>query len=277
MPKPPRELDLRIEIATPESIAFHYVLAGPFRRLPALLVDIGLRVAVLIMLFLAASSLALVGAGGVGISALLVGWFALSWFYGGLFETLWNGQTPGKRLFGLRVLTVEGRPINALQAVLRNVLRDVDALPLVGPGIPLYMLGLVVMAASDRYQRLGDWACGTMVVVETRRALSGLVPMNDPKAVALARLLPPSYAPDRSLGQALALYVARRGRFMPGRRQAIAATLAAPLRERLGLPADTDADLLLSALYYRKFLVEHPVGRANEARPGTVMEEAALR
>jgi len=60
------------------------------------------------------------GAGGVGLSVILVAWFGLSWFYGGFFETVWNGQTPGKRLLGLRVLTVEGQPINALQAVLRN-------------------------------------------------------------------------------------------------------------------------------------------------------------
>ena len=74
------------------------------------------------------------GVGGLGIGVFLVCWFVLSWFYGGLFETFWNGQTPGKRLFGLRVLTVDGTPINAMQAVLRNVLRDVDAMPIVGAG-----------------------------------------------------------------------------------------------------------------------------------------------
>ena len=54
----------------------------------------------------------------------------LFWFYGGLFETFWNGQTPGKRLLGIRVITLDGQPINALQAILRNVLRIVDAQPL---------------------------------------------------------------------------------------------------------------------------------------------------
>ena len=48
-----------------------------------------------------------------------------------LFESQWNGQTPGKRVFGLRVLSVDGRPINGLQAVLRNILRAVDMMPLV--------------------------------------------------------------------------------------------------------------------------------------------------
>ena len=55
--------------------------------------------------------------------------FVLEWFYGGLFESLWNGQTPGKRLMGLRVLTTEGQPINGMQAVMRNLLRYADIFP----------------------------------------------------------------------------------------------------------------------------------------------------
>ena len=49
--------------------------------------------------------------------------FLVSWFYGGFFEAYWNGQTPGKRIMGLRVLSTNGRPINGYQAVLRNLLR----------------------------------------------------------------------------------------------------------------------------------------------------------
>ena len=44
MTQPQRQLDSRIEIVTPENIAFHYVLAGPFRRLPAYLIDCGICV-----------------------------------------------------------------------------------------------------------------------------------------------------------------------------------------------------------------------------------------
>jgi uncharacterized RDD family membrane protein YckC len=274
MPKPPRQLDSRIEIATPENIAFHYVLAGPFRRLPALAIDIALRVGLIVLLFYAGSVFSLVGAGGVGISLLLVAWFALSWFYGGFFETVWNGQTPGKRLLGLRVLTLDGRPINAMQAVLRNVLRDVDAMPLFGTGIPLYMVGLAVMAANNRYQRLGDWACGTIVVIEKRRELTGLADVRDPQANALAQSLPASYVPSRSLAQALALYVARRARFTPARRAAIAQTLGPALADRLGLPADVEADTLLCALYHRKFVAEHP-GQKNQPRTDRQLQEAA--
>ena len=46
-----------------------------------------------------------------------------------LFEAFWNGQTPGKHMLRLRVVSDEGQPINGLQAVLRNLLRAADAQP----------------------------------------------------------------------------------------------------------------------------------------------------
>src|SRR5678816_971008 len=45
------------------------------------------------------------------------------------FEWLWNGQTPGKRLMKLRVIREDGRPITLWEAVTRNLLRVVDAIP----------------------------------------------------------------------------------------------------------------------------------------------------
>jgi uncharacterized RDD family membrane protein YckC len=256
MAKPQRQLDSRIEIVTPENIAFQYVLAGPFRRLPAFLIDCAIRAVVLLTIFIGCILFSIVGAGGVGTGVLLVAWFALSWFYGGLFETFWNGQTPGKRILGLRVLSDNGQPINALQAVLRNVLRDVDAMPMVSIGIPVYVLGLVTMSANDRFQRLGDLASGTIVVVEKRAKLRPLASMNQQEVVQFAQELPVNFVASRAMAQALSIYVARRELFSAPRRFEIARTLAEPLCVRWGLPADTNPDLLLSALYYRTFIAD---------------------
>ncbi len=259
MSKPPRQLDSRIAIVTPENIAFHYVLAGPFRRLPAYLIDILIRLGILVAMLLVALLAGMAGVMGLGVGVFLVCWFVLSWFYGGIFETLWNGQTPGKRLMGLRVLSLDGRPINAMQAVLRNVLRDVDAMPPVSFGvfvIPLYMLGLLVMAANDRFQRLGDLASGTIVVVEQRATLRGLTPIARPEVVQFAQTLPSGFVVPRAMAQALSVYVARRELFSAARRFEIARTLAEPLVDRWGLPHDTNPDLLLCALYYRAFIAD---------------------
>jgi uncharacterized RDD family membrane protein YckC len=283
MPTPRRQLDSRIAIVTPENIAFDYVLAGPFRRLPAYLVDVGIRVGVVLGLSFLVLFLGILREFGAGVGAglLLIGWFVLSWFYGGVFEALWNGQTPGKRLFGLRVLSIDGRPINAMQAILRNILRDVDAWPVAlgygGPlTIPLYMVGLLTMAANDRYQRLGDIACGTIVVIEQRVKLRGLAQVNQAEVLELARQLPANFTASRALSHALSTYVARRERFAPARRYELARVLADPLLAQFHFPPDSNPDLLLCALYVHVFLAERPQERGGARKAPPQIEVASV-
>jgi uncharacterized RDD family membrane protein YckC len=252
MPNPGEQIDTRIEIVTPENIAFQYRLAGPFRRLPAYLIDLGLRVVFFILGFLAFMLLSsFFGVPGAGLGASLVLWFLLAWFYGGLFETFWNGQTPGKRMMQIRVVTVEGQPINGLQAVLRNILRIIDAQPLY-----LYQLGFLSTLLTERFQRLGDLASGTMVVVEEPQWFRGVIRLAEPQVAELASRLPYSFQPSRSLARALAAYVDRRATFSVGRRLEIARPLALPLREKFNLPPETNLDTLLCALYQRTFVAE---------------------
>src|SRR5437764_978702 len=81
-----------------------------------------------------------------------------------LFEWLWNGQTPGKRLLKLRVIRDDGRPLTLWESIARNLLRICDAVP--GFVIPIYSVGLIVIFLSDRDQRLGDLFAGTVVIRE---------------------------------------------------------------------------------------------------------------
>lgn len=81
-----------------------------------------------------------------------------------LFEWLWNGQTPGKRLLKLRVIREDGRPITIWEAIARNLLRIFDALP--GIGFPLYSVGLISIFLNNRDQRIGDMFAGTVVIRE---------------------------------------------------------------------------------------------------------------
>ena len=261
-----RPLDSHIEIITPEHIAFQYHVAGPFTRLPAYLIDGAVRTVLVAVLSTSlVFALATVGLEGLAIGLSLVLWFVVSWFYGGLFETLWNGQTPGKRLMMLRVVSIDGRPINALQAVLRNVLRSVDAMP-----FAFYLVGLAACLLNRRYQRLGDLACGTMVVLEQRRPLAGVADVVDPRALALAERLPVDFSVSSSLARALIQYVQCRQAFSPVNREGIARHLGQPLRERLKLAPGTPNDLVLCALYHRAFLAERPAACAPAEAAGGV-------
>jgi uncharacterized RDD family membrane protein YckC len=261
-------LDTAIDIVTPENIAFSYRLAGPFRRFNAYVIDLAIRALVLFLLALAGIPMAPL-AGQAWFAVLLVAWFVMEWLYGGIFETYFNGQTPGKRLVGIRTLTTDGRPIHGLQAVLRNILRSVDMMPLVsleawgGPAlflIPTGVLGLATMVISPRFQRLGDLVCGTMVVVEERRWFRGVTRLDDAGMIQLAGLLPADLRPSRTLARAIAAYVERRRFFSPARRQEVSRPLGRQLVTRWGLPEETDDDLLLCALYHRTFLTERAEG-----------------
>jgi len=248
------QLDTSIQIVTPENIAFRYQVAGPFCRLPAFLIDLVLRAVIWIATGLGFGFLfALLGIPDLGFGLWLVLWFLLAWFYGGIFETLWNGQTPGKRLTHLRVLSVDGQPINAHQAILRNILRAADAQPLF-----FFQVGLVAMTLNDRFQRLGDLASGTMVVIEKPRWLRDLVRIRDPQVLRLADEIPAGFVPTPSLARALAGYVDRRLSFPPPRRLEIARHLAVPLAQKFGLPPYTNPDALLSAAYHRGFVTDQP-------------------
>jgi uncharacterized RDD family membrane protein YckC len=290
MPAELSQIDSTIEVVTPENIAFHYQAAGPFRRSVAFGIDLLIRLGILFLVGCVTSLLGVI-LGGMAVLTYLVAYFLLDWFYGGVFETFMNGQTPGKWIMGVRVLTTRGRPINGMQAVLRNVFRAVDFMPLLSlemfglPApmymIPTFMVGLVCMACNRRFQRLGDLVCGTMVVIEERQWLTGVARLDDPRAMQLAEYLPADFVVPRTMAQALSHYVERRRYFSAPRRREVARHLAEPLLRQFGLPRDTSHDLLLCALYYRTFVADRgdesrrnatrgdsPFGIAEVASPG---------
>jgi uncharacterized RDD family membrane protein YckC len=260
-----KPLDTTIEIVTPENIAFEYRLAGPFRRLPAFLIDFLLRIAVWMILAIILSLFDVTFSGdGTFTSLVLIAAFLMEWLYGGVMETYWNGQTIGKMLMRIRVISADGQPINALQAMMRNFLRFADMMPMIPlsalsevptpVAIPTFGFALIVPLLNSRFQRLGDIVCGTMVVVEEKSDLFEAPKFEDPRVSQLAAELPPSFVVSRTLARALATYVDRRALFSAARRREIAEHLAKPLLKKFGLPADTSYDLLLCSLYHRTFL-----------------------
>ncbi len=153
-----------LAIQTPENVAFGYQVAGIGSRFMASLLD---TLLIVVLQIVGVVVMALI------ISALkeappqLYAWIiaifgiVLALFYGGyyvFFEMLWNGQSPGKRWVGLRVIRTNGTPITLSEALIRNLVRIVDFLP------AAYGVGVVTMFIDKRSRRLGDLAAGTLVV-----------------------------------------------------------------------------------------------------------------
>jgi len=262
------QIDSQVEVVTPENIAFHYTVAGPFRRLPAFVLDLLIRLALVTGIFVVVMCLGVFtpATAGMAFAGFMIMLFLLEWFYGGILETLMNGQTPGKWVMGIRVLTIDGQPINGIQAVMRNIFRSLDMSPLLSVEVlgipqaaypfPTFTLALVTMALNRRYQRLGDIVAGTMVVIEERHWLTGVTKLEDPRVAQLAGYIPADFPVSRTLAQTLAAYVDRRLVFSAARRREVARHLAEPLLARFGFPADTSYDLFLCALYHRAFIAD---------------------
>lgn len=260
-------IDSCVDIITPENIRFRYEVAGPFRRLPAFGVDLLVRSFIFGALLLVFVSIVSFGQTPFvpGIAILFLTWFGLEWFYGAMLESWWNGQTPGKKLVGIRVLTINGRPINAMQAAIRNVLRSADFMPLVPflieegeprVWLPTMFIGLACMSLSPRFQRLGDLVCGTMVIVEEPRRFPQRNFPDDPQLRQLVARIPPHFRPSRRMSRAIAVYVERRRLFAAARKTDIARHFAAPLIEAWDLPQETSPDLLICALHAHLFARE---------------------
>jgi uncharacterized RDD family membrane protein YckC len=73
------------------------------------------------------------------------------------------GKTPGKWLMGIRVLGTDLRPCGFGRAVLRNLLTFVD-------GFFNFLVGTMLVALTENWQRLGDLAARTIVVVDHKPA-----------------------------------------------------------------------------------------------------------
>jgi len=144
-------------VRTPEGIEFALLLAGPFSRMLAFTIDFSVIAAAGIVFARLTAPLQLISEDAFQ-SVLLVLYFATSLFYGILTEWLWRGQTIGKRLLGLRVVEASGLRLRPAQVVVRNIMRFIDLLP------GLYLVGGVSCILSQRRQRLGDIAAGTIVI-----------------------------------------------------------------------------------------------------------------
>lgn len=242
-------LDATARLVTPERVRFTYPLAGPFRRSLAYLIDL-VVLAGLVAVGAIVSMLASLGT-EAGVGPMLAIAFALIWGYGAFCEGVFNGQTAGKHAVGIRVMTTSGVPITGSQAAIRNLIGTVD-----GPIPLLYLPGLASMALTPRFQRLGDLAAGTMVVIEEPRARPTMERVAEAAVANLLPLLPLRIGAGPEMARALSDYVRHRPRLGRDRREELAQHLAEPLRARYDLPASASADAVLCAMYHRVFLGE---------------------
>jgi uncharacterized RDD family membrane protein YckC len=228
----------KLSIDTPEQINLEYELAGPGSRFMALFVDLMIQVlcaiAVVIVMGIAGIAFHPFRRGGTWMLALMVILtFAVQWGYFAIFEILWKGQTPGKRQAGIRVINETGRAVSVYEAVARNLLRVVDALP--GP----YAVGAIVMFFSPQSKRIGDYVAGT-VVVHDRGNEEEAIFFNTRADDAAEDINYATLTTDDL--QVMETFLQRRLELPPEVRRKTAEKLAKHFREKCSVPEGTHTD-----------------------------------
>ena len=156
-----------IPIETPENVCFTFAAAGVGPRALAYMLDLLLRtlpiLAAMLLLSLTSTLFNFVdflAASNIMVALFIILVFLLQWAYYVLFETFWNGRTPGKRVMGIRVVMDGGYPLTFAAAAVRNLLRIIDSLPM------MYCFAILTSFINSRSKRLGDIAAGTIVIRE---------------------------------------------------------------------------------------------------------------
>ncbi len=147
------KLDTINQIETPEGIQLPLRCANASARALAFGLDLCIRLAIM---WAVAIVVGITGQTGMGIYLICL--FIIFWGYPILFEVLRDGQTVGKRTFGLRVVHQNGTPIGWLASITRNLLRTVDMLPFA------YGFGLLSALSDQQGRRWGDRVAGSIVV-----------------------------------------------------------------------------------------------------------------
>jgi uncharacterized RDD family membrane protein YckC len=260
MPANPPEQDAEpsyvdeLTIETPEQTSLDFTVAGIGSRFLALALDTLIQVAAGLVLVVA--GLMVVGASAAlapslaiwGFALLILFGFLLYFGYFALFEILWNGQTPGKRVAGIRVIKDSGRPLTPAESIGRNLMRIVDLLP------GFYAIGIACAILNKENKRLGDFVAGSLVVRET--SLAELKPtwQGDQTAVPLA--LSP-LGGSQLTAEELALidsFLSRRSQLDYDVRLRMADQILLRLKPKLTLPADNalSTEAILEALAYER-------------------------
>lgn len=161
-------MPLDIAVLSPEKTVLTYRLAGLGSRALAHFVDWLIIIATLYLMIMIIGVLGIPLASissdlssiSVGVMIMVVSLFPFAYFV--FLEGLWNGQTLGKKMAGIRVRMADGTPVTFAASTGRNLLRVADFLPL------LYFLGTVAMFVNPKLQRIGDLVAGTIVTHEVR-------------------------------------------------------------------------------------------------------------
>ncbi len=238
-------------IVTPEAVLLDFEIAGIGTRLIARLIDTVIQMFAGVVLWPVIAIVGVVFSGvtdGILVILGVISFFLLLFGYSAAFESF-GGQTPGKKMLNLRVVTLEGAPIRFGQAAIRSMMQVPDLwFP---PGGALALLSVLI---TQRGQRLGDLAAGTFVVREASPVLQHTkyrFPVPHGYEAYAAQLDVSMVTPEQY--RVIRGFLTRVTEFRADVRMGMAQQLAGPVSQRIGhtLPPQVHPENFLACVVNR--------------------------
>lgn len=149
----------KLPINTPQNVRFDYKLASLGSRMIAFSIDYFLIISYTIFVFYVLNSIKLFDHADLW---LMYGVYSLmllpAFFYSLIMETFFRGQTVGKKLMKIKVVTIDGTRANLYQYFIRWSFMLIDIFLCMGA------LGISSIIINKKAQRIGDIAANTAVI-----------------------------------------------------------------------------------------------------------------
>jgi uncharacterized RDD family membrane protein YckC len=214
-------------VVTPEGVLLQFRAVGFGTRLISKLVDLAMQAVVLLAAGLVIQFISGALPDGVVLAIWAVVGFLIIFGYPVILESR-GGRTAGQRAVGVQVLQINGSPLRFRHAAIRAMLTLVDLFVTSG------FAGVVSILTTERGQRIGDLAAGTMVVRLPTRNIYNLQ-----VSVAEVRQLPANTDLSRVTRadiDAMRMVLARGAELRDGAQSDLGRRLAQHIATRLGQP-----------------------------------------
>ncbi len=156
-----------VKIQTSQNIDIDYEVAGVGERILGRLIDIGFAIGLIIVFLILAATTKWNSVFG---AILIIIYVVCYVFYDLLCEVFLNGQSFGKRVMKIKVISIDGGRPSFSQYLLRWLFRIADFTFFGG------VVALISVAASEKNQRIGDMVAGTTLIKTTPRVqMDGIV------------------------------------------------------------------------------------------------------
>ena len=179
-----RDARMLRDFRPPEGVVLNFEVAGLGARIGAQMLDLLLTFVLILVIILLLAATEVLSWTAIGTIASLAFFFIRAPYYV-LAELLWNGQTIGKRMTGLRVVSADGRSLRPYSVTVRNLMKETEVFV---PGTMLFVVAaldvievllllvwvtvlIFVPLMNKKRQRLGDMIAGTYVIHQPKAVL----------------------------------------------------------------------------------------------------------